>query len=251
MEGAHDQRVLPVTPVRAVASPRWRRVPRRSLRAVPAVGPALACVLAFSPVAYGVDFEFQKLNRRYSQFVEDLAPVVLGPVEVTLRSPAHVLEVAGHRASLEPAGDGTHHVRVEIELSGHGTLDAVLRAAGLEGKLQDDLQLPLQTLRMEGRIALERGIDGYALTLLEAPEQVEVRIESQLAGRMVPLCRQMALVLVRFDCVALQESLSRVQVPIPGPPAEFLLPIDELTAEDRRRLDDYLETSAKRCCRSG
>jgi len=208
----------------------------------------LAPALAEPPAASGADFEFQKLNRTYSEFVEDLAPVVLGPVEVRLRSPRHVLDLAGHHASLEPAGDGTHRIRVAIELSGHGTIDAVLRAAGLEGKLEDELVLPLQTLRMEGRIRLLRGPGGYTITLVEGPEQVEVRIESQLAGRLVPLCRQMALVLVRFDCLALEDALSRVQVPIPPPGTEFLLPIEEITEDERRRLDAYLETSASRCC---
>ncbi|HVR28951.1 MAG TPA: hypothetical protein VMS86_05395 [Thermoanaerobaculia bacterium] len=196
-------------------------------------------------MAFADEFEFSRLNRTYGQFVEDLAPVVLGPMEVTLRSPEHQLDLVGHRAVLEPAADGSHRVRVSIELSGRGKLDAVLRAAGLEGRLADDLELPLQTLELVGRIRLERHAGGYDITLVEAPASVEVQIESRLAGRLVPLCRQMALVLVRFDCAALDDSLSRVQVPIPGPGAEFLLPIDELTPEERRRLDAYLDHSKR------
>jgi hypothetical protein len=213
----------------------------------------LLCVAAFALAlvampAAAVEFEFSRLNRTYSQFIEDLAPVVLGPVEVILRSPQQQLDLAGHRAILEPLPDGTHRIRVEIELSGSGTIDAVLRAAGLEGKLEDELALPLQTLVMAGRIRLDPNAGGYEITLVEAPEQVEVRIESQLAGRLVPLCRQMALVLVRFDCTALDDSLSRVQVPIPRPPAEFLLPIEELSAPERERLDAYVAESRRHCC---
>jgi hypothetical protein len=210
---------------------------------------ALALGSAAIPAAAAVEFEFSRLNRTYTEFVQDLAPVVLGPVEVTLRSPQHQLELTGHRAVLEPLADGSHRIRVEIELSGSGTIDAVLRAAGLEGKLEDDLALPLQTLEMIGVIRLDPSADGYAITLVEAPEQVEVQIESRLAGRLVPLCRQMALVLVRFDCAALDDSLSRVQVPIPRPPAEFLLPIGELTAAERQRLDAYVADSRRHCCR--
>jgi hypothetical protein len=212
---------------------------------------ALTCALA-SGVAFpasGAEFRFERLNRSYSQFVDQLTPVVLGPVEVLLHSPVHQLELVEHRAVLDAADDGTHRIRVEIDISGHGTIDAVLRAAGVEGKLSDQLKLPLQTLAMDGRIRLARGVEGYTVTLVEAPQQVEVEIESQLAGRLVPLCRNMALVLVRFDCAALQESLSKVNVPIPDPGAEFLLPIDEMSEADRRRLDGYLEHSRRTCCR--
>jgi hypothetical protein len=210
---------------------------------------ALALAVAALPASAAVEFEFSRLNRTYTQFVQDLAPVVLGPVEVTLRSPEHELVLTGHRALLVPLADGTHRIQVTIELSGSGTIDAVLKAAGLEGKLEDALALPHQTLQMSGIIRLDPHAQGYDVTLVEAPEQVEVQIESRLAGRLVPMCRQMALVLVRFDCAALDDALSRVQVPIPKPPAEFLLPIGELTGEERQRLDAYVADSRRHCCK--
>jgi hypothetical protein len=213
-------------------------------RAAVVVAATLALGVAGATAVDAAEFQFQKLNRSYSQFVDQLAPVVLGPVEVVLRSPTQVLDLLGHRASLESAGDGSHRISVEIDVSGHGTIDAVLRAAGLEGKLQDELTLPRQTLRMDGRVQIARRDDGYLISLVEAPEQVEVQIESKLAGRLVPLCRQMALVLVRFDCAALQDALSRVQVPIPDPGAAFLLPIGELTEDERRRFDQFLAAAA-------
>jgi hypothetical protein len=214
---------------------------------------ALAAVLALGASATapvrgagrGAEFEFAKLNRTYSQFVDQLQPVVLGPVEVLLRSPQHQLELSRHHARLEPAVDGTHNVQVEIEVQGSGTINAVLRAAGLEGKLDDELVLPRQTLRLDGRIKLSRSTEGYRIELVEAPESVEVEIKSQLAGRLVPVCRQMALVLVRFDCAALEEALSRVQVPIPAPGTEFLLPIEEVSAEEAKALDRYLVEAAR------
>lgn len=190
------------------------------------------------------ELEFAQLNRTYSQFVDQLQPVVLGPVEVLLRSPQHELVLTRHRAWLEPAADGTHHVRVEIEVRGSGTINAVLRAAGLEGKLDDVLELPLQTLRLEGRVRLARSEAGYHIALVEAPESVEVLIRSELAGRLVPVCRQMALVLVRFDCAALEEALSRVQVPIPAPGTEFLLPIGEVSPAEAKAFDRYLASAA-------
>jgi hypothetical protein len=198
------------------------------------------------------DFEFTRLNRTYSQFVDELEPIVLGPVEVLLRSPRHQLELSRHRAWIEPAAMGTHHLRVEIEISGSGAIDAVLRAAGVEGKLADELTLPLQSLQLEGRIRMERAPEGYRIQLVEAPDSVEVHIQSQLAGRLVPVCRQMALVLVTFDCAALDDALSRIQVPIPKPGAEFLLPIEEVEPEEADALDRYLARAAEAhrrgCC---
>jgi hypothetical protein len=133
-----------------------------------------------------------------------------------------------------------------MELEGSGAISAVLRAAGLEGKLDDELVLPRQTLRLAGRIRLARAPEGYNIALVEAPESVEVRIESQLAGRLVPLCRQMALVLIRFDCAALADALSLVRVPIPPPGTVFVLPIEELGPGDVEALDAYLAQAARR-----
>jgi hypothetical protein len=206
---------------------------------------AWAVVLAAGAArADAAEFEFARLNRTYSQFVDQLQPVVLGPVEVLLRSPQHQLQLTRHHAWLEPAAEGTHKIRVDIELTGSGTINAVLRAAGLEGKLDDELTLPRQTLRLDGRIRLARSQAGYQIALVEAPESVEVQIQSQLAGRLVPVCRQMALVLVTFDCAALEDALTRVNVPLPKPGTEFLLPIDEVSPAEAKALDRYLVQAA-------
>ena len=218
---------------------------RRGSRAILVALASVAVLGGIAGRADAVEFEFARLNRTYSQFVDQLQPVVLGPVEVLLRSPRHQLEISRHRAWLTPADGGTHTIRVDLELSGSGTINAVLRMAGLEGKLDDELTLPRQTLRMDGKIRLARTAAGYAIALVQAPPSVEVQIQSQLAGRLVPVCRQMALVLVTFDCAALEDALSRVQVPIPKPGTEFLLPIGEVTPEEAKALDSYLIEAAK------
>jgi hypothetical protein len=219
-------------------APRWLRRTATVAAILIAAGAAGA--------ASAAEFEFARLNRTYSQFVDQLEPVVLGPVEVLLRSPRHQLQLSRHHAWLEPATDGTHKIRLEIEISGSGTIDAVLKAAGLEGKLEDELVLPHQTLRLDGRIRLARSPAGYQIALVEAPESVQVQIQSQLAGRLVPVCRQMALVLVNFDCAALEQALSLIQVPLPAPGTEFLLPIEEITPAEAKVLDGYLVEAARK-----
>ena len=138
--------------------------------ALGALGVVLAWVVVLGAGAaarQAAEFEFARLNRTYSQFVDQLQPVVLGPVEVLLRSPQHQLQLSRHHAWLEPAAEGTHKIRVDIELMGSGTINAVLRAAGLEGKLDDELVLPRQTLRLDGRIRLARSAAGYQIALVE------------------------------------------------------------------------------------
>lgn len=191
--------------------------------------------------ASGEDFRFARLNRTYAQFIEDLVPIDLGPIHVDLASPEHELVLREHGARLEPAAEGGHRVELEVVFSGHGLLDADLDVRGVKGHFQDALTLPLQTVALAGRIAIARGPAGWDITLLEGPEQVEVRIQSQMAGRMVPLCKQMALVLVNFDCQALEQALSVVQVPLPGPGTVFFLPLEELSEAEAARLDAYLE----------
>jgi hypothetical protein len=51
----------------------------------------------------------------------------------------------------------------------------------------------------------------------------------------------MALVLVSLDCVALEQALSVVTVPLPEPGAEYLLPFAEVEADERARFDAYLD----------
>jgi hypothetical protein len=189
------------------------------------------------------DFRFPELNRRYAQFVQELVPIEIGPARIDLVSPEHELDLVEHGARLEPAELGGHHVHLELVLKGRGLLDADLDISGVKGHLADELTLPVQALVLDGRIDISSAPEGWHVTLLEAPEQVEVLIESRLASRMVPLCKQMALVLVRFDCVALEQSLSRVQVPLPGPGEVFLLPREEIQEAAAARLDAYLRGS--------
>jgi len=238
-------------PARRTARLRPRRAARFAALAALAAA-TLAAVGASAGAAPGaVEFVFAKLNRTYSQFVDQLQPVVLGPVEVLLRSPRQQLQLSQHHAWIEPAAEGTHSLRIELAVQGSGTINAVLRAAGLEGKLEDELVLPLQTLRLDGRVRLARSPAGYQIALVEAPPSVEVQIQSQLAGRLVPVCRQMALVLVRFDCAALETALSRIQVPLPAPGTEFLLPIEEVSPDEARALDRYLIDTAKKSAGAG
>ncbi|MDX1382313.1 MAG: hypothetical protein R3190_01655 [Thermoanaerobaculia bacterium] len=204
---------------------------------------ALAAVLTWAaPVAASAteEFHFEGLDRTYENLVEELQPIEMGVVQVTLRSPEHELTLADHRVRLEPLGKGLHDIWIRVDFSGGGLLDADLKVGVVEGHLEDELTLPDQTVEIEGRVVLRSDEDGWTVTVVDAPKEVEVAIQSRMAGRMVPLCKQMALVLVRFDCAALEDAMSRVRVPMPKPGEQFLLPRDELSEAEAEALDSYV-----------
>ena len=204
------------------------------------VGSSICLLVALPALAGAEEFHFENLDRTYRGFVQELTPIEMGVVEILLRSPEHELTLESHLASLWPEGGIEHGVSLHVQFSGHGLLDADLKVGAVEGKFEDELTLPSQALVLEGRIAIEGDPDGWTITLLEGPAEVEVQIQSRLASRIVPLCKQMALVLVRFDCGALEDALTRIQVPMPKPGAQFFLARDELTEGEAADLDAYL-----------
>lgn len=187
----------------------------------------------------GIDLSFRRLDRTYEAIVDQLAPIELGPAKVSLRSPQHSLRVLSHLARLTPDGDG-HRVALEVSFEGSGRVEADVVMGAVASQLADDLVIPRQTLRLEGRVGIARGEGGYVVTALELPATTSVRIQSRLAGRLVGLCRPMALVLVSLDCGALEQALSVVSVPLPEPGTAYLLPDIEIEADERARFDAYL-----------
>ncbi len=110
------------------------------------------------------------------------------------------------------------------------------------GRLEDEVTIPDQTRRLEGRLRLERAEDGFAVTALELPEYLEIEVESRLAGRLVKLCRNLTLFLAgRSSCDELDTKLSHPRFRLPPPGDESFLPDSELTEEERELLIAYLE----------
>jgi hypothetical protein len=190
--------------------------------------------------ARGEGFAFPQLNRSYDGLVDQLAPVQMGPALVQLRSPEHALTIRRHLADLAPTPEGDHRVRLELDFSGWGRLEADVTLGTVNSRLADEVVVPAQSLVLEGRARLERTEGGYLITPTELPGSVAVRIESRLAQRLFSLCRPMGLVLVNLDCPALESALSSIDVPLPEPGQGYLLPDAELTDDDRARLDGYL-----------
>ena len=166
-------------------------------------------------------------------------------MRIALSSPEHSMTLERHSARLVALGNSEYLTRLAIDFHGWGILAVRVDIGGVESELEDELALPSQSLVLEGLLKLEPVEAGYEITLLEAfQEQVAVKIESKIAGRIVPLCRQLSLVLVNLDCDVLEETLSVVQVPMPAPGEVFLLPGEELTEGELEELNAFLEAGS-------
>lgn len=214
-----------------------------SLSLAAALLPAPAGLAA--PSADPMAFTFPRLNRTYEDVVREISPVEAGPMTVRTSSPSQTLILSSHRLELTPLGAGEHAARVSFRFSGSGSVVAELDVAGVPGgRLEDEVTIPDQTRRLEGRLRLARAEDGFTVTALELPPYLEVEIESRLAGRLVKLCRNLTLFLAgRSSCDELDASLSRPRFRLPPPGDESFLPDSELTEEERRLLMAYLEKS--------
>ena len=186
-------------------------------------------------------FRFERLDRTYTAFVEELAPIEVDSLTIVLRSPEHSMTIERHSAQLVPLGSSEYETVVRFSFRGRGVLDADVTIGLVESTLQDEIVLPPQNLRLAGRVRIESGDEGYTITLLESRQDTaRVRIESRLAGRIIPLCKQLALVLVNLGCDVLQDALSVIEVPIPAPGTTFFLARDELTDQEAVDFDAYL-----------
>jgi hypothetical protein len=224
-----------------------RTTARRGLLATLAAGLLLAAGAALlgpasaaSPEVAPARFSFDSLNRAYHLEDSDVAPVRQGPVTIHMSSPRNSLILKDHSVTLTPQADGTYQASVGIDLLGSGDLVAdLVTDAGTSSRLEDVVIVPRQQVRLDGRVRFARVPDGWDVTALSLPREVELDIQSRLAGNLVTLCGQMA-VFLGLDCDGLDRSLSRVGVPLPEAGSVFFLPEEDLSPAEVAALDAYL-----------
>jgi hypothetical protein len=210
--------------------------------ALPVAG--VAALAAFAPSAASgqpVQLRFEKLNRPYSDFVEQLAPIGEEGMSVQLASPKQTLILRDHRIRLTPvsgATDGTFMGELELDIQGKGALVADVTMGPIVQKLSDEIIVPPQTLRLAAKVRIRRVADGYEITPDKLPERIEVAVQSRTINQILILCDQAAtLSLGAVDCDGLDRSLTRPAVPIPGGAQTYLLADENLTDADRARID--------------
>jgi len=185
-------------------------------------------------------FQLDSLNGTYSMDGSDIEPVRQGPITIHLSSPANSLVIRSNSLELDPVGDGTYRSSVAVDFLGKGDLVARFETdAGTSSQLEDELVVPRQTLRLDGRVKFRRVPLGWEVTALELPAEAQIRINSRLANSLLTLCGQLSAFL-GFDCDGLDASLSQVRVNLPEPGSIFLLEEADLTPDEARLLDSYL-----------
>jgi hypothetical protein len=195
--------------------------------------------LAATAPTYGLKFE--KLNRSYSDFVGELAPIGEEGLSVRLKSPKQAIVLRDHRIRLTPVAGGRFDGEIELDVQGKGDLVADVTIGPMVRTLADVVVVPPQTLRLAATVRIRRVADGYEVTPEKLPERIEVAVQSQSINQILELCDQAAtLSLGAIDCGVLERSLSRPSVPIPGGAGAFHLGDENLTADDRARLDAVL-----------
>ncbi len=202
-----------------------------------ALGIAAAPVAAAEPT-YGLRFE--KLNRTYSDFVGELAPIGEESLSVHLRSPKQTIILRDHRIRLTPIAGaaGSFTGELELDVQGKGDLIADVTIGPMVRNLTDVLVVPPQTIRLAATVRIRRVADGYEVQPEKLPERVEVAVQSQTINQILALCDQAAtLSLGAVDCSGLERSLTHPAVPIPGGGGAFLLGDDNLTDANRAQLD--------------
>lgn len=189
------------------------------------------------------ELRFEKLNRAYSDFVTELAPIGEEGMSVLLRSPTQTLILRDHRIRLTPRTalrDGDFMGEVELDVQGKGALVADVTMGPIVRQLTDEVVVPPQTLRVAARVRIRRVADGYEILPEELPRSIEVAVQSQTINQILALCDQAAtLSLGAITCSGLDRALTRPAVPIPGSGSLFLGD-ENLTAGDRERLEALL-----------
>lgn len=193
------------------------------------------------------EFTFANANRLYPNLEVRVAPVTWGPLRIRLSAPRADLRVSGHRLRLTPLPDGSHRAWGEVTFSAAGTLVADVEAMGLETRQEDHVVLPRQTRSTEGRVRIVREREAYAVTALEVPAEVRVSVRSRLAVELTGWCEGIpGITLLGVDCSGLERALSSVALPLPRPGETHRVPYAELSPEERRALDAYLEQAGGR-----
>ena len=141
--------------------------------------------------------QLQRLNRSYSEVAPDILPVVEGPLTVSLSSPRNQITVRQHLLRLEPGSGGSHSADLSIEFQGKGWLVADVAAGPLATRLQDEVLVPPQVAKIQGRVRIRKVQGGYGITPEQIPDKLGVRIQSGIGRQLVNVCDGASVLLAR------------------------------------------------------
>jgi hypothetical protein len=217
---------------------------RHRIVAFVARGIALVATFALAGDALAADLSFRKLNRTYSDFVPPIEEFNESGVSVKLVSPRQALTLRDHRLRLTPGENGLFTGALELDIQGKGTILADVAFGPLAERFNEEVLVPPQTLKIDGKIRLRRIDSGYAIDPVELPREISVAIQSPTVNAILALCDQAAILsLGSIECEGLDRALTRPTLALPAGES-FTLQDSELTDEDRAALDALIAPPA-------
>lgn len=184
--------------------------------------------------------EVASFNTTYEGAATDLQPVQEGPITIHVSSPSYRLTMYRNRFAFTRAGGGVLDATVECEIDGSGQLVAIIEAAGSRNDFSDRLEVPRQTLRLTGKLRLERVENGFKFTVVEAPETLGITIRSAALTQILGTCDALAqLPLLSLSCRGLEQMLTTARVPVPKPGESFVLDDSSLSPSERAFFDRF------------
>lgn len=200
---------------------------------------------AATPAAPSGLFRFTRLNHAYSEPATAIAPIAEGPLTLRLSSPRNKMVLVSNTLRLEPGAGGSHTADLEVSFFGKAWVVADVDVSGVARHFEEEVVVPRQTQRLEGRVRVARTAGGYLLTPERLPRELRVALQSHLGNDIVALCESLAsLPFSELDCSGLARALSTAAVPLPaGEP--FYLATTDLTAGERSQLEGYLAAAPR------
>ncbi len=183
--------------------------------------------------AAGIEIGF--MNGVYQDLDSDLQPIQQGSLTIRVSSPEHKLTVHGNRLTLAPEDGGTLRAAIEVDFEGRGHLIADVEGIG---RFEDRVEAPRQRARAAGTVRLTRDGDSYLFTVVSADPYARLEIKSGVARQVVGACRIFAL-LLGLPCDGIEQALSVVRVPMPGPGEQIPVRADLLTDSEKTFLDRF------------
>ncbi|MEW6487936.1 MAG: hypothetical protein AB1578_08480 [Thermodesulfobacteriota bacterium] len=190
------------------------------------------------------EFTFEGAGRAYEGLKMEAAPVEWGPIRVRLEARSASLTLTSHRLTLWPLADGSHGARLAARGQGRGILWAGVEAFGLGTEQSDPVILPEQEQELVGRVRVAREADRYRVTPLALPKSITVQVRSGMGERLAGWCEGLPLPFLEAECGGLRRVLSTLTVPLPRPGETYDVARSDLTPEERRVLDAYLDAAA-------
>lgn len=216
----------------------------RTLRALLVVLAAGGTLVGAGSADPTTTFVFERLNGTYTDLAGEVREIPTGPFTVRSNSPSNRFDLMDNKVIVTSLGERLHRVEVWVKFEGEADLEAELLMAGLStGTVEDEVVVPAQERSVEARVELERQDEDYLITVVEAPEDLQIAIRSRLASQLVSMCEGIARFSFGASCDGLEGALSNPKIPMPEPGEEFVLPAGQLTADERAQLEAYLDAS--------